>query len=150
MKFKSVEEVLDFAIKKEEEAVKFYSDLAQKSSIAQMKDVFKSFSKEEAGHKEKLLAIKKGKRLAISPGKIMDLKIADLMTDVEPGPDLSYQQALVVAMKREKGSFKLYKDLALQTEDDGVRGTLLILAQEEAKHKLWFEVEYDDYVLKEN
>ena len=43
-----------------------------------------------------------------------------------------------------------YSDLAAATEDDSVRTTLLALAQEEAKHKLRFEIEYDEHVLTEN
>jgi rubrerythrin len=50
-------------------------------------------------------------------------------------------------MKGEKGAFKLYSDLASTTDDPGLRATLLGLAQEEAKHKLRFEIEYDDEFL---
>ncbi|CAK0779854.1 hypothetical protein CCP3SC15_6990002 [Gammaproteobacteria bacterium] len=55
-----------------------------------------------------------------------------------------------MAMKKEKAAFKLYTDLAASTDDVGVRNTLLALAQEEAKHKLRFEIEYDDQILVEN
>ena len=80
----------------------------------------------------------------------MDLKIGDYLTDVEPGPNLNYQEALIVAMKKEKASFKLYIDLAAITDNENLRSVFSLLAQEEAKHKLRFEIEYDDYVLSEN
>jgi rubrerythrin len=53
-------------------------------------------------------------------------------------------------MKREKAAFKLYSDLAAACSDPQVRETLLRLAQEEAKHKLRFELEYDDTIQGEN
>ena len=150
MTFKNITELLDFAIQKEEQAAKFYTDLAKKTNSGSMRKVFEDFAREELGHKAKLIGIKNGKVLAIPSSKVMDLKIAEQVGDVEPGPEMTYQQALVLAMKREKSSFKLYNELANITDNDGIRGTMLLLAQEEAKHKLWFEIEYDDYVLQEN
>ena len=82
--------------------------------------------------------------------KVLDLKIADYLVDVEPESDLDYQQSLVLAMKKEKKAFLMYTDLADTTDDEGLKNTFLALAQEEAKHKLRFEVEYDQYVMQEN
>ena len=79
-----------------------------------------------------------------------DLKIGDYLADVDDSGELDYQKALIIAMKREKKSFKLYTDLATVTDNEDLRKTLLSLAQEEANHKLRFEIEYDDYVLTEN
>jgi len=53
-------------------------------------------------------------------------------------------------MKEEKSAFKLYSDLAARTDDVSTREIFLSLAQEEAKHKLRFEIEYDDNILREN
>jgi rubrerythrin len=49
--FKSVNDILDFAIKEEEAAQKFYEDLARRSDNAAMRSVFESFAREEKGHK---------------------------------------------------------------------------------------------------
>jgi rubrerythrin len=63
---------------------------------------------------------------------------------------MDYQSALILAMKQEKAAFRLYTDLAASTDDEKVRDLFLGLAQEEAKHKLRFEVEYDDDFLRDN
>ena len=63
---------------------------------------------------------------------------------------MDYQQALIVAMKKEKKAFKMYNDLAAVVDDGSLQAVFLSLAQEEAKHKLRFEIEYDDYVMKDN
>ncbi len=149
--FKSVEEILDFAIKGEAEAEQFYTDLADKAENPGMKDAFLSFAKEEHGHKAKLTAIKEGKLDKLTPSfRIVDLKLADYLVDVEAKPGMSYQDALIVAMKREKAAYKLYKDMAAKVEDADLRSTFEALANEEAKHKMRFEVEYDEKVLAEN
>ena len=149
--FGSVDELLDFAIKNEEKDFRFYTDLAGKSEKPNMRQVFKELAREEVGHKKKLLGIKEGKLLMPIKQKVMDLKIADYLVDVEPDPKkLDYQGALILAMKNEKAAFKLYTDLAGTTDDEELAASLLALAQEEAKHKLKLEIEYDECVLTDN
>ncbi len=147
--FASANALLDFAISKEEEAAAFYTKLADtlRTPIAQ---IFRDFAKEEVGHKEKLLQVKAGKQFAPIEAKIMDLKIGDYLVDAKPGEELDYQKALVLAMKKEKAAFRLYMDLHNAVADPNLKNLLMALAQEEAKHKLRFEVEYDDNILKEN
>ncbi len=117
-------------------------------AVASMVDFFLVLMLAGAG--DELQGIKKGKIPAPMAKKVIDLKIGDYLTDVDLEPNLDYQKALIVAMKKEKASFKLYTDLAAVADDENLRSTFLILAQEEAKHKLRFEVEYDDYILSEN
>ena len=149
MSLDSIEQILDFAIGEEEKAAKFYTELAEKVPHKSMKEVFLGFADEEKGHKAKLLGVKEGKLLLSSKKKVQDLKIADYLIDVDPSEEFDYQKALIVAMKAEKAAFKLYQDLAEKADDPEMKGLFLDLAQEEAKHKLRFEIEYDDEILKE-
>jgi rubrerythrin len=149
-KFDSVNSILDFAIQREEEAWKFYLDLAERMDRREMREVFESFAREEQRHKSKLESVKAGEIPAPSTVKVTSLDMTDYLSDVEPGPNMEYQDALIVAMKKEKAAFKLYNDLATAADDENLRGLFLGLAQEEAKHKLRFEIEYDEYVLREN
>jgi len=148
--FKSVDDILDFAIAGEEAAYVFYMDLAGKVNGAGMKSIFEGFAQEEKGHKEKLIRIKNGKLMLKNDQKVMDLKIGDYLTDVEATPDMDYQQALIVAMKREKAAYKLYMDLSAKTEDPAVAALFVSMANEEAKHKLRFELNYDEQILAAN
>ena len=150
LKLDSVDKILDFAIAKEEDAAQFYTDLAGKMGRPYMKGVFESFAKEEKGHKAKLMSVKEGKRLLKAEKKIQDLGIGDNLIDIEMTSDLGYQDALIVAMKAEKAAYRLYNDLAQATDDSNLQELFLALAQEEAKHKLRFEIEYDDHYLTEN
>lgn len=147
----SIDEILDFAIEAEQAAVDLYGDIADKTTNPAIEKVFREFANEERGHKIKLENVKAGKRF-LAPGEkpVLDLKISDYTADEELKPDADYQSVLIFAMKREKAAFMLYTDLAGRAEDPSLRDLLLGLAQEEAKHKLRFEIEYDDHVLTDN
>ena len=147
--FESFIAVLDYAIDKEIEANRFYVGLAKQMKNPAMHKVFEAFAQEELGHKAKLEGIKQGKKIPPAK-KITDLKIADYTVDVEPTSDMSYQDALILAMKKEKAAYRLYLDLADQVENEDQKSLFLSLAQEEAKHKLRFEIEYDDVMLNQN
>ena len=63
---------------------------------------------------------------------------------------MTYAESLVFAMKKEKAAFKLYSKLAERAPNVNLKNIFLSLAVEESKHKLRFEIEYDEYVLREN
>ena len=63
---------------------------------------------------------------------------------------MTYQEALILAMKREKAAYKLYMKLSEIAPNDNLKKVFKGLAIEEAKHKLKFEIEYDDVIYKEN
>ncbi|MHC4483057.1 MAG: ferritin family protein [Planctomycetota bacterium] len=148
-RFSSVDEILDFAIAREIEANRFYSGLAERMGNPVMRKVFEGFAMEELGHKMKLEAAKAGE-LKMKEEEVATLGIADYVVAGEATPDMSYADALVLAMKKEKASYRLYLDLAAVAEAEEFTEMFLALAQEEAKHKLRFEIEYDDVVLKED
>ena len=150
MDLTSFEKVLDFAIQNEIEARDLYQSLAHRSQTPAMKAVFEQFSKEEDGHRIKLEGIKGGASPMPLDTNVQDLKIGDFLVDVEPEPDMNYQEALIFAMKKEKEAFKLYTTLADFIDNPMLKETFHALAQEEAKHKLRFEIEYDDEVMTDN
>jgi len=148
--FKSVNDILDFAMNEEQMAVDFYRELAENSKTDDMRQVFTEFAEEEIRHKQRLLKIKEEGFYKLEPEQVADLKIADYMVNVKPSPNMTYEEALVLAMKKEKAAFKLYMALAGRAPTAPLKDVFLSLAQEESKHKLRFEIEYDEYVLREN
>lgn len=148
--FQTIEDVLDFAIRKEEEASSFYSAWSRTVDSKSISDVLAGFAREEQKHKALILDVKGGKKLD-PPGKsVADLKISDYLEDVEPSRDMGFQDALILAMQREKKAAQLYTDLASMAENENMRNLFSTLAQEEAKHKLGLETLYDESILKEN
>jgi len=150
-KFNSLNDILDFAINAEQDAINFYSNLYKITNNTDMKEAYKEFILEEQSHKDKLLKLKsEGKLFGIDESKISDLKISDYLTKQEPHENMDYTESLVIAMDKEKAAYKLYSDLAKITKDAELKKIFKFLATEEAKHKLKFETEYDEIILKEN
>jgi len=147
----SFDEIIKFAIEKEIEAMNFYKELSETAKNPAMKPIFLQWSNEEKKHKEMLgnLEITDVSHAGSKP-VVTNLKIGDYLIDVEPKPDMSYQDALIVAIKREEKSYKLYEDLESQTTDSSLKETFNVLKKEEAKHKLKLESEYDEFILNQN
>jgi rubrerythrin len=146
----TVDEILDYAIDQEQQAADFYADLAGRAEKAGMKDILLDFAAEEQGHKQRLLAVKQGEYELTPEEEVLDLKISDYLVEVGATEGISYQDALIVAMKRERAAFQLYTDMAARVPESHLKEVLEGLAREEARHKLFFETEYDERVLMDN
>jgi len=142
--FGSDDEILQFAIGREVAAHRFYTDLAQEMDNATMRLLFENFAKEELRHKA-TLELEVMKRGLVVPAAIDadDLDQTDVMVAIDPELGIDYKNALILAINKEAKSFRLYVELAAIVKDKQSRETLLSLAQEEAKHELRFEIEYD-------
>ena len=114
MSFKSLEEIFDFAIKKEQDAVKFYEDTAEEESMSGAKQMLKEMADEEREHERMLKELKdKGVVSGIDRYKfkwIPDIKRSDFMVDVKYEKGMAYNEILLVAMKNEEKALKLYND----------------------------------------
>lgn len=141
-KIDSVNEILDFAIAREMEANELYTDLAARIDNPGMRKVLEDFAEEELEHKGRLEAVRAG-NILLKHEEVGNLGIADYVVGGEAPPDMSYPDVLVFAMKKEKLSYKLYFDLAERAQNRELKDMFSLLAQEEAEHKLRFEVEYD-------
>ncbi len=148
--FENINDILDFAINEEQMAVDFYSELAENAKTEDMQQVFTEFAEEEIKHKMRLLKIKEEGFYTLEKEKVADLKISDFVVNVKPSTTMTYEEALVLAMKKEKAAFKLYTALAERAPNAELKDVFQGLAQEESKHKLRFEIEYDEFVLREN
>jgi len=146
----TVDEILDYAIDQEQQAADFYTSLAGRAEKAGMKQVLLDFAEEEKRHKSILENVKNGEHELTPEQEVLDLKISDYLVEVDASDDISYQDALIIAMKRERAAYELYSDMAEKVPESHLKDVLVGLAKEEAKHKLFFESEYDDRVLMDN
>ncbi len=149
--FSNINDILDFAIAREQGAVDFYTRLSSDVTNTEMRDVFLKFAKEEMGHKAFLQKVKREGSFDLPASKIIDIKIADYMIPQEKDSDkLTYPEALVLAMRREKAACELYKKLSQTIEDPAYSNLFASLSEQELNHKNRFETEYDDYLSREN
>jgi rubrerythrin len=115
-----------------------------------MKKILLDFSEEEKRHKKLLLDVKAGEHELTPEQEVLDLKISDYLVEVDVSEKMSYQDALIIAMQRERAAYELYTDMAAKIPESHLKEVIDGLAKEEAKHKLFFESEYDERVLTDN
>ncbi len=148
MEFKSIDEILEFAIDREKEAVEFYTSLAKEATRASLKATFERFAQEEQKHVSLLSDISGNKEKIDSYEfkPVTDLKISDYLVETEYEEGMPMPEILKLAMKREEKAVKLYSSLENQTDLEEAKKVFQILVQEESKHKLALETMYDDYL----
>jgi rubrerythrin len=149
-KAESYEEVLKFAIEREQEAQRDYTAAAGTAKNPTMREALLEMAAQERGHETKLRGLDVGKFMQKAKTPVPSLDISEYVVAGEFSPGMGYPELLSLAMQREKAAFRLYTDLARVTPDPDAAALFKALAQEEARHKLAFEIEYDEHVLQEN
>ena len=150
MKKDLFDEIVQFAIDGEQEAVDAYTTASEIVTRANVKNMLLGLARQEQMHKERLESIDRERVSETAIVNVPDLRIADFMDDVTITADMDYQDILAVAMKREERAHNLYSTLASNTDDAELKKVFEVLAQEEAGHKLALEKEYDEHVLTDN
>ena len=143
-----LENVIKSAIAQEELSHEFYRRMADLVSHRETKETFEFLAKEELEHKEFLLSCftPQGCKLAGAP---QDVHLAELLEAPAFSEALSPKEALVVAMKREEGSYKFYKTLAGLQPPGDIRAFLEKMALMELAHKEKMEYLYDNAAFPE-
>jgi len=80
---------------------------------------------------------------------IPDMKRSDYMVDLKYQDGMSYTDILRLAMKREEQALQMYNELQKKTDNSEHIKLLKVLCQEEAKHKLFLETLYDDFMAEQ-
>ena len=149
---KNLQDIINYAIGKEQDAIDFYTEVAEKVKVKTVAEELLKIKAMEEGHKKKLENIDLEKFVASTrkDRDIMDLKIADYVQKDTVTPDMTWQDVLNIAMHREFDAMKLYQNLAQSTSDPAVSELFEQLALDEKEHKLFFEKKWDDDILTEN
>jgi rubrerythrin len=143
----SVDDVVAFAIDKEEKAMDFYQKCADRAKNTGIKKFFDEMVAEEAGHRKMLKDLDRGHLADIKLDKVEDLRISDYLVDVKFKDDLTYQEALTMAMKKEQKAHDFYAGWQKKCMHEKTAKLFEMLAVEELKHKRKIETVYDEEIL---
>ncbi|MFH2130674.1 MAG: ferritin family protein [bacterium] len=147
------EEIIQFAIESEYKAAAFYQHMLTLNQAAGMRSFFERLVKQEMGHAAKLKNISKHQVSRIDNTDQPDpgLSLADyLVVSVDDESNLSYQDAVILAMKKEKAAVQLYQDLMNKTADPELKALFAFIMEEEKGHQAAFEDEYDKRIQSDN
>jgi rubrerythrin len=120
------EDFIEFAIKREEEAIKAYGDIAGIAKTPGLKKLLLDLQEEERNHKKLLQDITEEKIESLEIKEVADMKISDYLIEETPRADMNFQDILILAAKKEHE----------------------FLVQQEKSHKLKLEEEYEKHVLE--
>jgi hypothetical protein len=94
---------------------------------------------QERVHEAKLEAIRASGRIQSEHFAVANLDISEALAKPQPSADLSFRDALILAMKREQEARDLYLAMAAHAREPEVKRLTEVLANEEASHKLELE-----------
>ena len=143
-KFKTYDAILEFGIRKERQANRFYLAMAERVADPVIKKVFEELAAEELEHKAKLELelMKIGKTVDTTPDT-ESIDSSEYVYSDAAELDMDYRDVLELAITKEDAAFRLYVDMLAHSYSDQSREVLLALAEEEVRHKLRFEAERD-------
>lgn len=150
MEFTTLEDVIRFAVRREDAAYRLYRNAAEKAPNIATRKMFEELAAEEAGHKEVFSRIDIVEALSTQVEGAADMHLAEYMAELPFREDMTYAEILRFAIKTEENAYQLYLAAARMTGDPKLRRTLEAFANVEKGHRLRLEEIYDERVLTEN
>jgi rubrerythrin len=147
MEFSTIDDILEFALEKEDASYRLYKSAAKTSLNPAAKKLFEEMAEEEAAHKRFIRQLDREKIAQYQYRPAPDLRISEYLVDIPYRGDMTYQEILVYAMKGEEKAYRLYSEAETMTDDPELKKLFIMLANEEKKHKYRLESLYDDHVL---
>lgn len=146
LKVKTVEEILRFALDKEKWSCDFYDDLSKAVNDPIAQGVFTALAKEEIRHISaiEMEIFKMGYTLKSEE----DDESKPRRTLDEETRNMTFLDAIQLAISKEQTAFRLFVELMTMTENQEVRGVLMGLAKEEMRHMIRLEEEYNTFTSK--
>ncbi len=143
-----LEALIRNAIAQEELSHEFYRRMARVVTHKDTQETFEYLAQEELGHKTFLQSCltPQGCKLA---GEAHNVHLAEMLKAPAFSEELSPKEALVIAMKREEGSFRFYQTLAGLQPPGEIKAFLEKMAQVELSHKEKVEYLYDNAAFPE-
>ncbi len=149
-RFKSVDDIIAFAIRREEDAARGYAELAEAAKTPGIRDLLLELKGEEENHKKILENITPEEIGKMTPEFVPDLKISDYVIEESLSSEMTFQELLIFAARKEQKAVELYERLAEMAPGPSERKVFDFLAGQEKSHKLKLESEYEKQVLWEN
>lgn len=150
MDLNNYDDIIKFAISREEAAIKAYGDMSKSAKTPGLVELLLELQGEERHHKKLLQDITTDQIASFKKEKVIDLKISDYLTKEPPSEDMTFQDLLIFAAKKEQEAVELYTTLAKSSENQELKQLFDFLITQEKNHKLKLEKEYEKRVLEED
>lgn len=144
MNERTVADVIETAIQREEEAYAFYMDIYGRVSDPSARQTLEFIADEEKKHREFLVRYRDGGygASALRMNDAVDYKLAEHLDEPQVEEELSSDKVYLIASHRELRSFQFYTGLAEMHPAGELNEILRKIASEELKHKEKMEYLY--------
>lgn len=141
---KTIADIIDLAIQREEEAYHFYMDIHSKVQDAGVRDTLEFIAGEEKKHKAFLVGYREGNygADALRMADVIEYRVAEYLEEPEISKESSSHDVYLIAAHRESRSHQFYSELANMHTDSELKTMLAKMANEELKHKEKMEYLY--------
>jgi rubrerythrin len=150
MDISNFKEIIEFAIEREQDAIDAYGSMSEKAKTPGLKELLLDLQKEEMKHKDLLQGITEVKIESLEIHDVIDLKISDYLVEEPPSAEMTFQDLLIFAAKKEQSAVEMYSALAEKSKSDELKKLFEFLIEQEKNHKLMLESEYEKHVLEED
>lgn len=145
---RSVQDAILHAKNHEEKIRDFYLHCRGRAKIPGVRTFFAEMADEAAAHLKLLDETEENEKTRMVPPDIDDFQLSDFMVDVAFTPEITYQEALVMAMKTEEKVHDFYQFWETRCGCKRISGLFAHLAAEALKHKKKLEAIYDTEILQ--
>jgi rubrerythrin len=142
MAFTDFQDILDFAIKREEEAIEGYGKMREIAKTPGLEKLLVELQEEEKKHKDLLENVDLEKVESLEIHEVIDLKISDFLVEEPLTAEMTFQDLLIFAAKKEQKAVELYTKMGQKAGDED------FLVEQEKAHKLKLEDEYEKHVME--
>ncbi len=149
MEFVTLEDVIKFAVEREDTAYKLYKRAAELSTSISSRKMFEEMAAEEATHKDVFVKIDGDKVENHKLCTLPESSIAKYLADIPFRENLTYSEILAYALKTEENAYQLYKAAAGMADDPKLQKMLMSFADVELGHRRRLEAIYEERVLTE-
>ena len=141
---KTIADVIDLAIQREEEAYDFYMDIYGKVQDDSVRNTVEFIAGEEKKHKAFLVAYRDGNygSEALRMADVVDYKVAEYLEEPEISGESRSEDVYLIAAHRESRSYQFYTEIANMHAAGELKTMLSKMANEELKHKEKMEYLY--------
>ena len=139
---KDIKSIIEFAIDNEIESYEFYKNAASKVKEQDLVQVFEDLAEEELEHKKFLKEFLVSEKNDFTLAEPTDYNISDTFETPELTIDISFKDAIALAIKKEEEAMDMYGALSNDASDEGAKKLFNELVTMEKMHKTRLEEIY--------
>jgi rubrerythrin len=143
---KTLDDLLDAAIRDEIAAQKFYLSALEKTKNAKMKEFFNSLAKEEKGHERILIGVKEmglyDGTLPVDEESVRKIEGAHRIAGEETIEKMTLERAMEVGMKKEYKASQIYGQMEEISIQEELKKLFSSLSSDERRHASKIEEYY--------